>query len=299
MGSLFGSYLLKNGNDVMVLGRNLETIDLVNKNGLTIYGPTEELKVKIPMSADPKLIEDADLIILCVKSMNTRDVMEVIAPYIKQDCYLLTLQNGLGNGDIIAEYMAEDRIIVGVTAEGANTVKPAAVRHAGHGDTFIGMMDASRPSIITTVRNTLRGAGFHTEISDNVEALLWGKLLVNAGINAVTAILGLKNGEILNHPHALSILTRAVREAENVAKKKGVTLYMNDPVSYTLRIAQNTAKNRSSMLQDITRKRPTEIDFINGAIVREGRKLAVDVSTNETLFNMVKCIEAVQKKGNE
>ncbi|GAF76047.1 unnamed protein product, partial [marine sediment metagenome] len=137
-------------------------------------------------------------------------------------------------------------------------------------------------------------AGIHTEISSNIMRALWSKVLVNVGINPLTALTGLRNGELLDHPEIRQVMKRAVEEAMMVAQSLGIEMEFDNPVEKVYEVAEATAANRSSMLQDVERGRKTEIDALNGAIVELGRRIGVDTPVNETLVAAVKGLESVR-----
>jgi 2-dehydropantoate 2-reductase len=189
---------------------------------------------------------------------------------------VLTLQNGLGNAELLGE-----GTLLGVTALGATLVGPGRVRPGGEGPTHI-----AGPEPIARV---FRAAGVDARAVDPAEgtSLVWGKLAVNAGINALGAIGNVPNGELLARPESRSLLERAANEVAAVARAKGIALPFPDAAAEARRVAAATASNLSSMLQDVLRGAPTEIDAINGAVVREGARHGVPTPANETLLRLV------------
>ncbi|HVI41822.1 MAG TPA: 2-dehydropantoate 2-reductase, partial [Anaerovoracaceae bacterium] len=168
---------------------------------------------------------------------------------------------------------------------------PGKMRHAGSGKTIIGELNGKPTGRIEKIAEVLKDAGLETDISDNVLGLVWDKLLVNVGINALTGITKLQNGELLNHPEIEELLEAAVSEAHAVAAAKGITLSYDDPVGHTKAVCVATAANKSSMLQDILNHKRTEIDMINGAIVREGAQAGIATPVNSVLTNLIKFIQ--------
>lgn len=170
---------------------------------------------------------------------------------------------------------------------------PGKVRHAGSGKTIIGELDGTCTTRIEQVAEVLREAGLETDISHNVLGLVWDKLLVNVGINALTAITKLHNGELLDHPEIEELLVAAVSEAQAVALAKGIVLNNDDPVGHTRAVCAATAANRSSMLQDMINQKQTEIEMINGAVVRVGAEVGVETPVNLTLTNLIKFMQKI------
>jgi len=203
---------------------------------------------------------------------------------------VLTLQNGLGNLEILRKVLGDKRVLGGVTAEGATLLGPGHVRHAGRGPTIIGPAgsdDGPAAKIVSAFEN----AGFDIRAVDGVEDLIWGKLIVNVGINALAAITKLKNGRLPDIDGTRQVMKEAILEAVRVADVKGIKLPFSDPIERVLEVCRGTADNIASMLQDVLAQRATEIRFINGAIVSEGRRLGIPTPVNFTLSRLVEALQ--------
>ena len=194
----------------------------------------------------------------------------------------LTLQNGIGNWEQIAEVVGKEAVIAGSTAQGSTLLAPGLIRHGGNGATYIGEPGGPISERVRRVVELFRQAGLAAEPSDQVERLIWQKLIVNVGINAITALTGIRNGICRRDGEAAGLCKSAVCEAIVVAGSKGFPMGA-DMVERVLSVARATARNRSSMGQDVDRKKRTEIDAINGAIVRFGREARIPTPVNETL----------------
>jgi 2-dehydropantoate 2-reductase len=203
---------------------------------------------------------------------------------------ILTLQNGIGNIEILEEIFGKDRVLGGVTAEGATVLGWGKIRHAGRGLTLIGPMGTPGGPAERLI-NAFNQAGFKASSADNVQELIWGKLIINVGINALTAITGLKNGRLPEFEGTRSIMEDAVREALAVAGAKEIELPYPDPLNRVLEVCRDTAGNIASMLQDVLNRKTTEVDFINGAIVREGEALGIATPVNRTLLSIVRTLQ--------
>jgi 2-dehydropantoate 2-reductase len=206
---------------------------------------------------------------------------------VHKDTFVLTLQNGYGNSDLIAEVVPKSRILIGTTSHGATVLGTGQVQHGGVGETIIGALTDENRSIILDVQKMFQQAGIETTLSENPLGLVWGKVLINVGINALTALYEVKNGQLLDSPAARLLLKDAVSEGERVVRAMGICLPYADPVEHTLKVAYRTAENISSMLQDIKNGRNTEIAFINGAIVKEGKQRNIPVPINEMLVRLI------------
>ena len=252
-------------------------------------GVTGEYTVPVPISSGmPSLVPD--VILIFVKSSETREAVETVKPWLEPGTSVLTLQNGLGNVEMLAEILGQGRVLGGTTAEAATLLSHGRIRHAGQGKTLIAPLEGSDTKA-REIASAFMRAGFKTEVSQDLNSLLWGKLIVNVGINAIAAITRLKNGQLPQFPEILVMIQEAVTEAATVAKARKVKLPYADPLSRVLEVCSATSDNVSSMLQDILNKRPTEIDAINGAVVREGQALGIPTPINRTLTSLVRVIQ--------
>jgi len=279
--------------DLWLLDYKPERVHYLNAHGLILEEGNLRKSCGIKATADPKEIGPADIIILCVKSPQVASGLQQAEKLVKADTLLLTLQNGIGHLELLKNRQKLPSIVLGVTAQGANMVAPGHVRHAGDGLTRIGFLKSasfSKSLLLAKVCNLLNYGGIETVIVDNILDYLWSKLLINAGINALTAIHRCPNGKLLESAAILKKLTAAVREGEAVARARGIRL-ADDPLVTTLDVCRKTAENLSSMLQDVNNRRPTEIASINGEIAAAGRKLDIPTPVNDELIQKVKEIE--------
>ncbi|HDI42371.1 MAG TPA: 2-dehydropantoate 2-reductase [Candidatus Bathyarchaeota archaeon] len=296
MGSLYGGLLADAGEDVTLIDIWKEHVDAINTRGLKISGASGERLVRVRATTNPAEVGTVDLIMIFVKAYDTKKAAQDALPMVGPETVFLTLQNGLGNVEQIEEVAGKGRVVAGATTHGSTLVGPGEVFHAGKGLTYIGELTGEITERVKRIAETFNRAGIETHISQNIQGIIWKKILINVGINAITAITGLRNGEILLVPEVKEIVRKAVLEAAEVAKAAGITVEMEDPVAEVYKVAELTAKNKSSMLQDVERGRRTEIDAINGAIVRIGKQYGVDTPVNETLVAAVKGIEYASKR---
>ncbi|HOX55023.1 MAG: 2-dehydropantoate 2-reductase [Candidatus Omnitrophica bacterium] len=291
MGCLFAAFLSKK-EEVIILDKNEQRAKFINQNGIKIEGVSGNWQAKLRATTDPGEIANAELIIICVKSYDTKDAVKAIKNVISQDALVLTLQNGVGNIEIISEIAGSDKVIGGVTNQGATLLGDGHIRHAGKGETVIGRIDGKIPVQLRDIREAFNKAGLETRISRDIKGLLWSKLIINVGINALTAITRLKNGKLIDFDGTRQILRSAVTEAVKIAKRKKIKLIYDDPLAKVEAVCEATSGNISSMLQDVLKKKKTEIDFINNVIVREGESLGIPIPINSTLVHLVKTIES-------
>lgn len=289
MGSLYGAKLSQlPENQVFLLDVWREHIEAINEKGLLMEEDGKILTYdQVKAAWEPSQAGPCDLVILFVKSILTKKAVESNRAVFGPDTVVITLQNGLGNVEAIAEVIGKEQIIAGTTAHGATMLAPGSIRHAGKGKTIIGELTGIKTERLLALADLFNRADLATEVSENVMGLIWDKLLVNVGINPLTGLTGLCNGELLDHPELEQILEAAVMEGAAVAEAKGIKLLYEDPVAHTKDVCRATAANRSSMLQDISAGRVTEIEMINGAIVREGKVCGIPTQVNLTLTNLI------------
>lgn len=292
MGCLFAAFLSKSKAEIFILGKDSQRSQELNQQGIIVEGVSGNWQAKMKATADAKEIGIADIIIICVKSYDTKEALKNALPLIGENSAILTLQNGIGNIEVISEIAGADKVIGGVTNEGATWLGEGHIRHAGRGETVIGRIDGKIPVIMRAVRETFNQVGLEARISRDIKGLLWSKLIINAGINALTAIARLKNGELIKFEGTRKILRESVAEAVKIAKRKRIKIIYDDPLAKVEAVCEATSGNVSSMLQDILRKKRTEIDFINGVIVRQAQELGIPVPVNTILVELIKTIEA-------
>ncbi|MDD3087169.1 MAG: 2-dehydropantoate 2-reductase [Candidatus Omnitrophica bacterium] len=295
LGSLLAAFLIRSKEEVWLLDYNKERSQEIAQSGIKVEGVSGNWQVSPKISADINEIGPADLLIISVKSYDTKQAISAIKPLIKEDSAVLTLQNGIGNIEIITEAIGSERVIAGVTNLGATFIKPGFIRHAGKGETAIGRIDGKMTVKMRSIRQIFNKAGLETKISRDIKGLIWSKLIVNSGINALSAIVRLNNGRLTEFEGTKKIMRETVTEAMRIAKRKRIKLLFDDPLAKVEAVAEATGPNISSMLQDVLRKKRTEIDFINGVIVRQGQELGIPVPVNQVLFDLVKTIEAAYK----
>lgn len=279
--------------DLWLLDHLPDRAKKLNEQGLILEEGGQQKHCKIKATADPNAIGSADIIILCVKSLQVAAGLDLASQLVHEDTLLLTMQNGIGHLELLKDKQKPPSIVIGVTAQGANLVAPGHVRHAGDGLTRVGFLKSvsfSKSLLLAKMCNMLNYGGIETVIVDNIMDYVWSKLLINAGINALTAIHRYPNGKLLESADIKDRLTAAVSEGAAVARTLGINL-IGDPLAMTLAVCSKTAQNLSSMLQDVNNGRPTEIDSINGAIAAAGRKLDIPTPVNDALVHEIKEIE--------
>jgi len=296
MGCLFAGILCRAGHEVWVLARDEAQAALIRERDICIETAGDILHLpRTVITAAPEHIGVADIVLVCVKAYDTHAALKHALPAISRGTTVVTLQNGLGNIEILCQEVAPEQVLAGTTAHGATRISNWHVRHAGIGETVIGAAHPAGRSRLQKVGKILNDAGIRTVPAEDITAVLWGKLLVNAGINPLTAIMRIKNGQILESSYLESIMHRAVQEGRQIADALGILLPYADPVDRVTEVCRATAENISSMHQDILAGRKTEIDQINGMLVRYGRQHHVPTPVNSMLTWLVASAEALQK----
>ncbi len=284
LAGLFAARLAGAGRDVTVLGSWPAGLQALKRHGIRLLeADGRECCYAVTATGRPAkagLIRQA---LVLVKSWQTARAAAQLAACLAPDGLALTLQNGTGNRETLVQALGATRVAAGVTTTGANLLDPGLVQAAGRGVVSLGPHPRLGP-----LRDTLRQAGFVLESSADVEALLWGKIVINAAINPITALLNISNGQLLEIQPARDLAANIAREAAAVAVALGIRLPYPDPQVAIEAVARRTAANRSSMLRDIQRGAPTEINAICGAIVRAGEQTGVPTPLNRTLWQLVR-----------
>jgi len=243
------------------------------------------------VSANAREIGRQDVVIVLVKAFQTEQILKDLEMLCAPDTLVVTLQNGIGAGDILAKVVPAKNLALGVTMHGANKKAETTVVHAGDGETILGMFQRhiSPTKRLKGLASLFKKGGFAVSVVEDIYPVLWKKLMVNVGINPLTVLSGLRNGQVLEYPELLAIQEKVVLEAFNVMKAHGIDIGMNfkEALGLVRKVCRDTSRNVSSMLQDRIKRRQTEIEFINGAVVRLAREIGMNVPVNETLCRWV------------
>lgn len=292
IGLLLYGLLSRSKEDIWLLDKTSERASRLKKGGLKIEGLTS-MKLQSPkIVSDPGEVSDAGLWIICAKSYDTKNVVKTIAGSLAQDAFVFSLQNGVGNAELLAEEFGARKVLVGVTNMGATLVEEGVVRHSGEGETIAGRLDGSMGAELRDLRELFQKSRLPIKISKDVTGVLWSKLVINAGINALSALTRMSNGRIVQFDGSRRIFREAITEAVKVAKRKRIKLIYDDPIAKAESVCEATSENISSMLADVLKKRKTEIDFLNGVIVRQGESLGIKTPINAILVDLVKTLES-------
>jgi 2-dehydropantoate 2-reductase len=283
VGCYYGGLLLRAGHDVTFIGRQPH-VDAINAHGLLL--DTKSFNGRLPAKAatDTTALAAPDLVLVCVKSADTEQAGRSLAGHVQAETSVLSLQNGVDNAPRLAAVIGHAVIPV-VVYVGSEMAGPGHVRHHGGGDLAIGPAAASE-----ALAQTLAAAGIGITIADDIDRTLWSKLVINCAFNALSAVAGISYGPMLEVEGTRDVVTRAVQEAMAVAHACGVSM-PEDLIEHILKIPANMPNQKSSTAQDLVRGKPSEIDFLNGYVVRKGAELGIATPTNHALQVMVKLAE--------
>jgi 2-dehydropantoate 2-reductase len=284
LATLFAARLSANGHPVTMLGTWENGLRALNKNGARLVDANgAEHAFPVEATNNPADCKGARFALVLVKSWQTERVAGQLAECLAEDGLALTLQNGMGNRELLANALGLHRVALGVTTTGATLLGPGLARAGGEG-----VISVEAHPRLGTLESALTEAGFNVQVVNDADALVWGKLVINAAINPLTALLRVPNGELLQRPAAHKMMGVLAREAAAVAIAQGIHLPFEDAVRAAEDVARKTAANHSSMFQDIRRGAPTEIDAICGAITRTGEKIGVSTPVNRVCWHLTR-----------
>ena len=300
MGCLFTYLLSRTDSQITLVDIHTDRVEAIRKDGLFVEGISGDHHLRPRITLDPAEVGEADLVVLCVKAPDTPSASQSAKALLGPGTTLLTLQNGLGNLEAIEQAIGPGRALGGTTSMGATVLSRNRIRHAGWGEIVIGEPAGSRTARAERILTLFQEGDLKASFTENLPGLLWSKLIVNVGINALTGLTGLHNGQLPRFVGTRRIMERAVEEASRVASALGISLLYEDPLQKVLDVCQATAGNIASMLQDVLRQKKTEVEQINGAVIREARRLGIPTPVNETLRDLVVTLQesyAIRIKG--
>ncbi len=292
VGCLFGAMLVRKGNDVLLLHRDLNKVKEIEEKGVRLRTPEgRSLSVRVSVRQGPTRLDGYNLILVAVKAYDTLEAACEYKNLLDSESTILTLQNGLGNLETLSRIFQPERVIAGSTSEAVYTTGLGAVVHTGRGTSRIGGAGGIALRRCKEIARTFREAGFRTVVSGNIEGVIWSKAIVNSAVNPITALTGLPNGKLLEEDSLRCLVSEVVQEGTVVGRAERVRLEPNPAVS-VVKILASTRRNFSSMLQDILRRRRTEILQLNGNIVDRGARLGVPTPLNKALVALIAGVES-------
>ena len=308
LATLFAARLSEAGHNVSMLGTWKDGLSSLRENGARILDADgNERKFRVHATNDPREVSGAKHAIVLVKSWQTERVARQLQNILAPDGLALTLQNGLGNREILARFLdtsertetfmsqpasarnkfrgTGSRVALGITTTGATLLGPGLVKVGGEG-----ILSLEQNQALGPLEAALRSSNFNLQVVEDARSLIWGKLVINAAINPLTALLRIPNGELLSHPLARRVMSALARETAQVAEAERVRLPFTNPIEAVEEVARKTAKNISSMFQDVRRGAPTEIDAISGAVTQRGAEHGIPTPYNRACWELVKAM---------
>jgi len=295
LATLFAARLTQAGYSITMLGTWQEGITALQKNGARIIDTTgNEKQFDVRATNDPRECAGAKYALVLVKAWQTERAAKQLTECLAEDGLAVTLQNGLGNYETLSLSLGLNRVALGSTTTGATLLGAGLVRAGGEGVISIGRNQALGGVLSVSkdpIEAALRSAKFNVQIVEDAQSLVWGKLVINAAINPLTALLRVPNGELLKRPSAREMMGTLAREVAMVASAENIQLPFDDPVAMAEDVARKTAANHSSMLQDVLRNAPTEIDAICGAVVKIAKEHNIVTPANWACWQLVQALK--------
>ncbi|MDQ0025300.1 2-dehydropantoate 2-reductase [Variovorax paradoxus] len=289
VGCYYGAMLARAGHEVMLIGRPSH-VEAVRANGLRLETKTFDEQVKLGASTQADAVRGADLVLFCVKSTDTESAAAEIGPHLSPGALVLTLQNGVDNDERVRSMLPSSEVAAAVVYVATEMAGPGHVKHHGRGELVIAPSRSSEQ-----VAQQLAAAGVPTQISGNVRGSLWAKLVLNCAYNALSAITQLPYGEVVKGHGVADVIGDVVAECLAVAKAEGVEI-PGDTDAAVRGIAETMPTQYSSTAQDLSRGKPSEIEHLNGYVVRRGEALGVPTPANRVLLVLVKLLESKPQK---
>jgi 2-dehydropantoate 2-reductase len=299
LGCAIGGVLTEAGHEVWLINRGQAHVDALRQHGLVMRDGGVDRVVPVRATTDCREIAAStgavDLLIVLVKSFHTQEAITGALPIVGEHTTVLSLQNGLGHEDVLAEVVGRHKLLAGKTYAGGVMLLPGHIIAGTQGkETFIGELDGQLTVRVSHIAEAFNSAGLITTVSHNIMGTMWDKLLVNVATGALSGITGLPYGELYQVPEVEACAIAAVAEAMAVARASGIALSTSDPRAPWLKAAAGLPfAFKASMLQSLEKGTVTEVDFVNGAVVRQGAKCGVPTPVNQAL---VACLKGVEKR---
>jgi 2-dehydropantoate 2-reductase len=295
MGSVYGGLLTRAGYEVTLIDPRADHVGVIVREGLTIEGVRGRHVVRLPAQTSHAGLLPADFAIIFTDANATKEAARTAAQVLKPDGFVLTLQNGIGNIEALVAELGEARVIAGVSMNSAANPEPGRAQYTNAGMTSIGELDGRNTKRIAEVARMLNKAEIETTVIPDPMAYIWGKFVLNCAINPLTAVTGLRGGEMYRTPEVDALQDCIIDEILMVVERKGIRISESDPRK-KIKEHCRVRYNRPSMMQHVEQGRRTEIDALNGALVREARALGIPVPYNEAIVAVVKGLEKSRRQ---
>jgi 2-dehydropantoate 2-reductase len=292
MGGVWAACLASAGNDVTVVDASPQVVDALNGEGLVVERDGAIQKVRVRAVQDPGEIGKVDVVFFFVKAHHTSSAAQASRPLAGTATTVVSLQNGWGNADVLARNYPPEQIVVGVTYHGATVKAPGRVAHTGRGDTFVGpYVDGAPLERARKIADLMEGAGLPATPTPEVKTEIWKKLVLNAATLPPAALTGLSAGELGQPGPLLDLVDELAAEAVAVGQALGYAVDRRERVERIHTVLEAVGPGKGSMLQDVEARRKTEIEVINGAVVRAATEQGVEVPLNRAMVALVQGLE--------
>jgi 2-dehydropantoate 2-reductase len=288
MGSIFGARFTQAGHDTVLVDVAAPLVETINADGVTVVRGEEETTTRVPATTDPASVGPVDVAVFCVKCYHTRSAAELARPLVGPETVVASLQNGWGNGDVLADVYPAEQIAVGVTYNSGLLQAPGRVVHPAEQPTIVGSFANGSSEVAERVAQALRDAGLEASVVSPVRPEIWKKLILNAATLPASALTGMTAGALGACADTAALVTETAREAVAVAQALGYEIDADERVGTIHALLAKAGPSKASMLQDVEAGRQTEIDVINGAVVRAADETGVAVPINRTLVQLIK-----------
>ncbi len=294
MGTIFGARFHEAGHDTVLLDVVQPLVEAINAAGVTVVRGEEERTVRVPATTDPATVGPCDLVVFFVKCYHTAQAAEGARPLVGPSTVVASLQNGWGNGDVLAAVYPPDQIVVGVTYNSGTVLGPARVAHPGVGPTYMGPYQGDSTDGAERLAEAVRSGGLEAQVVTPIRPEIWKKLILNAATLPTAALTGMNAGALTAHGLMHDLVTDTAREAVAVARALGYDIDEEERVAYIHQLLERAGPTRGSMLQDFEAGRRTEIDVINGAVVRAADETGLAAPLNRAFVALVKGWESMR-----
>ena len=296
VGSYFGGLLARAGYDVTLIARQ-DHVKAIQENGLFMECQSFQERVSVKASTEYQAIKNADLILFCVKSPDTESVAKEIKPYLSEDSIILSLQNGVDNAERIRAVLLNP-VYPAVVYVATGMAGPGHVKHFGRGELVIGDLEGNEACLdqLNMLQEFLKKGNIPCSISKNIKHDMWLKFLVNCSYNAISGIGQIEYGQMVQSTHINTLIEQITKEFLAVAGKEGLNITLEQAILANEQIAKTMTKQKSSTAQDLMKFKKTEIDFLNGYIVRRGLVHQIPTPANQSVYALVKMLEMAYLK---
>ncbi|MGW8195684.1 MAG: ketopantoate reductase family protein, partial [Desulforhopalus sp.] len=291
IGRLFGSFLVRGGNEITLIDIDSKTLGALQKRGIGLIDddadhPDEAHSYPVRALASADSLTEADLVLLLVKSQATLAAVRDVAHLVSESCPLLCIQAGLGNLEVAEKIVSRENILLGITFMTGTALSDARVRQGGPAKTYIGELDGNFSVRLEKISHVFNRCGIETQMVKRIIGRLWCMVITYAAINPVSAILQLPNGSLTAKMESITLMKRLLDEGRSVADACSIELVYPDLYELLFDACEKSANNLSPMLQDILNEIPTEVDALNGAICRLAVERGVNVPTHQTMLEL-------------